>query len=146
MQNYENTNLANLISINNFIEMNKVESYLSIWTNKTDPLNNLLNKIFSKYIIKKNKSLRKTVLNIIKNKTITGVRLEAKGRLSKRHTASRSVYRLRYKGSLKNRDSSYRRLSTIILRGNIKPNLQYTKLNSTARIGSFGIKGWISNN
>jgi hypothetical protein len=89
----------------------------------------------------KNKSLRKMVLNIIKNKTITGVRLEAKGRLSKRHTASRSVHRLRYKGSLKNRDSSYKRLSTIILRGNTKSNLQYTKLNSTARIGSFGIKG-----
>jgi hypothetical protein len=32
------------------------------------------------------------------------------------------------------------------MRGNIKSNLQYTNLNSIANIGTFGIKGWISNN
>jgi hypothetical protein len=33
-----------------------------------------------------------------------------------------------------------------MIRGTIKSNIQYTKLNSIARIGSFGVKGWISNN
>jgi hypothetical protein len=28
----------------------------------------------------------------------------------------------------------------------LSSNLQYTKLNSKTRIGSFGIKGWISSN
>jgi hypothetical protein len=28
----------------------------------------------------------------------------------------------------------------------LKSNLQYTKLKSKSRIGSFGIKGWISGN
>jgi hypothetical protein len=32
----------------------------------------------------------------------------------------------------------------VVLRGNFKPNLQFTKLNSKSRIGSFGIKGWVS--
>jgi hypothetical protein len=31
-----------------------------------------------------------------------------------------------------------------MLRGHVKSNLQYTKLSSKRRIGSFGIKGWIS--
>jgi hypothetical protein len=31
-----------------------------------------------------------------------------------------------------------------LIRGNNKPNLQYTVLNSKSRIGSFGVKGWVS--
>lgn len=147
MQNYVDVNLQNKLYIHNFIETNKIKSYLSNWTNKRDPINNIIYNIYKKHIIENNESLRKTtVINSIKNKTITGVRLEIAGRLSKRHTASRSVFKLRYKGSLKNRDSSYKKLSSTILRGNIRTNLQYTKLNSIVRIGSFGIKGWISNN
>ena len=43
---------------------------------------------------------------------MAGVRLEAKGRLTKRFTASRSVFKIKWKGSLKNIDSSYRGLSS----------------------------------
>ena len=60
---------------------------------------------------------------------MTGFRLEAKGRLTRRYTASRSVTKIRYKGNLLNIDSSYKGLSTIILKGNLKSNLQYTKSN-----------------
>jgi hypothetical protein len=90
--------------------------------------------------------LEKTTLKTIKYKHITGFRLEAKGRLTRRYTASRSINKLVYKGNLSNIDSSYRGYSSILLRGNIKSNLQYTKLKSKTRIGSFGIKGWISGN
>ncbi len=77
----------------------------------------------------------------LKYKDITGFRLEARGRLTRRYTASRSVTKFRYKGNLLNIDSSHRGLSTVLLKGNLRSNLQYTKLKSKTRIGSFGIKG-----
>ncbi len=98
-----------------------------------------------KYFYNKN-LLQKYIVNNLKYKHITGFRLEAKGRLSRRYTASRSVNKLKYNGNLLNIDSSYKGLSSIMLRGNLKSNLQYTKLNSKTRIGSFGIKGWVSSN
>jgi len=106
--------------------------------------NNEENKLYEnnyyKHILGKS-NIEKTVLDNIKYKTINGVRLEAAGRLSKRLTASRSVFKLKYKGSLKNIDSSYNGLSSVMLRGHIKPNLQYTNISSKTRNGSFGLKG-----
>jgi ribosomal VAR1-like protein len=84
------------------------------------------------------------VFNSLKNKDMAGVRLEAKGRLTKRFTASRSVFKVKWKGSIKNLDSSYKKLSTVILRGHAKSNVQYTLINSKTRNGAFGLKGWIS--
>jgi hypothetical protein len=84
---------------------------------------------------------KKSVLDQINSKYVTGVRLEATGRLNRRHTASRSVSKLRYKGNLINIDSSLNKLSTVTLRNNLRSNLQFSKLNSKTRIGSFGIKG-----
>jgi FKBP-type peptidyl-prolyl cis-trans isomerase len=86
-------------------------------------------------------NLENTILNTIKHKTISGVRLEASGRLTRRLIAARSIYKLRYKGTIKNIDSSYKKLSTVILRGHVKSNIQYTKISSKTRIGSFGLKG-----
>lgn len=111
--------------------------------NNLDTTNNLLyklmlqNKVNSSY-------LKKVVLSHIKFKRVSGVRLEAAGRLTKRYTASRSQYKVRYKGNLENAYSSIKGYPSVVLRGNFKPNLQYTKLNSKSRIGSFGIKGWVS--
>ena len=87
-----------------------------------------------------------TVLSSIKHKSISGIRLEAAGRLTRRNTAARSVFKLRYKGNIKNMDSSYKGLSSVLLRGHAKSNLQYTFLRSKIRMGSFGIKGWVSSN
>jgi hypothetical protein len=87
------------------------------------------------------KSLERIVLKNIKYKHVTGFRLEASGRLTRRYTASRSISKLRYKGNLLNIDSSYNGLSSVLLKGNLKSNVQYTKLKSKTRIGSFGIKG-----
>jgi len=85
--------------------------------------------------------LKNFVINNLKYRHVTGFRLEAKGRLTRRFTASRSISKLRYKGNLMNIDSSFRGLSTVLLKGNLRSNVQYTKLNSKTRIGSFGIKG-----
>jgi len=103
------------------------------------PVLNKLNNVDKKY-------LEEVVLRNIKYKHVTGFRLETRGRLTRRYTASRSVSKLRYKGNLLNIDSSYRGLSSVLLKGNLKSNLQHTKLKSKTRIGSFGIKGWISSN
>ena len=50
--------------------------------------------------------MKKIVLNNIKYKKVTGVRLEAAGRLTKRYTASRSIFKVKYKGNLVNTYSS----------------------------------------
>ncbi len=123
--------------------MNKISNNINIYKkNYNDNLNQILFSLFS--LKNKKMNLENLILNSIKHKYINGIRLEAKGRLSKRRTASKSVFKLKYKGSLKNIDSSYKGISTIILRGHVKSNIQYTKLNSKTRNGSFGIKGWIS--
>jgi len=109
-----------------------------------DNLNQSLFNLFSLNEKEKNIRLENLILDSLKYKDLNGLRLETKGRLSKRRTASKSVFKLLYKGSLKNIDSSYKGLSTIILRGYIKSNIQFTKLSSKTRNGSFGIKGWIS--
>jgi hypothetical protein len=116
----------------------KIIKYLNILKRKVKIHNN--KNYFYQPIIN-NKSLEKLVLRYIKYKHVTGFRIEASGRLTRRYTASRSISKLRYKGNLLNIDSSYKGLSSLLLRNNNKSNLQFTKLNSKTRIGSFGIKG-----
>ena len=86
------------------------------------------------------------MLDLVKYKWVTGIRLEAKGRLTRRFTASRSAFKLMIKGNLNDIDYSRRtgnskNTSGLILRNQINPNLQYTFLSSKKRIGAFGIKG-----
>ena len=45
---------------------------------------------------------------------------------------------------MKNIDSSYKGYLQLLLRGKLRSNLQYSKLKSKTRIGSFGVKGWVS--
>ena len=90
------------------------------------------------------KSLKNVVLSDINYKWVSGVRIEGAGRLTKRYTASRSQHKVKYNGNLVNAYSSIKSYPSSVIRGNFKPNLGYTKLNSKSRIGSFGIKGWVS--
>lgn len=85
--------------------------------------------------------LKKIILNEIKYKRVSGVRLEAAGRLTRRFSASRSQRRTKYKGNLENAYSSIKGYPTPVLRGNFKANLQRTVINSTSRVGAFGVKG-----
>jgi hypothetical protein len=93
-----------------------------------------------------NISLFNNIIKNLKYKHIAGFRLEANGRLNKRYKASRSINKIKYKGNLLNIDSSYRGLSSVLLRNNLNSNLQHSKLSSKTRIGSFGLKGWVSGN
>jgi len=87
---------------------------------------------------------KNNIINTIKQQVVSGVRFEASGRLTRRLTAMRSVFKYRYEGSLKNIRSSYNYKSSTILRGCAKSNSQYTLINSKTRNGTFGLKGWIS--
>ena len=51
---------------------------------------------------------------------------------------------MKWKGGLKNVDSSFRGLSAIMLRGYLKSNVQYYLISSKNRNGAFGVKGWVS--
>jgi len=106
----------------------------------------LTTKLDSKKHFHKKTLLQKYILKNLKYRHIIGFRLEANGRLTRRYTASRSVRKLRYEGNLLNIDSSYNGIPSVLLKGNLRSNLQYTKLNSKTRIGSFGIKGWVNGN
>lgn len=100
----------------------------------------ILNKLVYSYPI----SIQNYILNRLKHLKLRGIRVEAKGRLTKRFTASRSVFKMRWKGGLKNIDSSFRGISTVMLRGKVESNVQYSFIKSKNRNGAFGVKGWIS--
>ena len=122
----------------------------------SDPLNNLLLRFFSRIdnleinikkrlsIIKRPISLYKYIIRSLKHIKLAGIRVEAKGRLTRRFTASRSVFKMRWKGGLKNVDSSFKGLSAIMLRGDRKSNVEYSMLSSKNRNGAYGVKGWVS--
>ena len=96
------------------------------------------NKMDNKKIVKR------SVFNSIKHKNMGGIRLEIKGRLTRRNRADRAVYKLKWKGGLKNIESSFNRLSSVLYRGQFKPNVTHSIANSKRRIGAFAVKGWIS--
>jgi len=168
LENLYNKNVEfNLINLNRFYLNSDIlfESVKLKLTRNKRKMRKILNKIKDKVKIDQKKLsldstnevnklnqindvklLKTTVFNNLKYRHVTGFRLEARGRLSRRYTASRSVFKLKYKGNLLNLDSSYGGLSSVMLKGNLKSNLQYTELNSKTRIGSFGLKGWVSGN
>lgn len=120
---------------------------------KSKNLSELLNKLYNNIIIdyynnnlvkKDYKKIYEIIFNSINYKNMGGMRLEAKGRLTKRYRADRALFKVRWKGGLKNIDSSYKGLSSVNMRGYLKPNVDYSIFTSKRRIGAFAVKGWIS--
>ena len=133
----------NKYKIFNYDLENKKNSYY-INLNK-HKFNEFLNETFS-YSNSVNivNKLDENIIYNLKNKFVKGAKLQAKGRLTTRLIASRSVNKFKYKGNIKNIDSSYKGMSTVLLKGYTRSNIQYTLVNSVRRNGSFGLKGWIS--
>jgi hypothetical protein len=133
-----------------------INSMFNIDNTSTDPLNNLLLGFFPSAnnleievrkrssVLKRPISLYRYILTTLKHTKLAGIRVEAKGRLTRRFTAAKSVFKVRWKGGLKNVDSSFKGLSTIMLRGDRKSNVQYSILSSKNRNGAFGVKSWVS--
>lgn len=136
---------------NNFPYFNKTKN-----TDKKDILNEFLLNTYTLPLFYQGKFLHFSrnnkhinMFSYIKYKWLSGIRLEAAGRLTRRFTASRSVHFLKYKGNLKhveyNRElSAKNNLPVVLLRNIAKANSQYTLGKSKKRIGAFGVKGWIS--
>jgi hypothetical protein len=72
-----------------------------------------------------------------------GARLIVKGRLTKRYRADRAVYKMKWKGGLKNIDSAFKGLSTVQYLGYRDSNVTKSSSVSKRRIGSFGVSTWI---
>jgi hypothetical protein len=123
------SNLLNINSLDNVF----IKKDLNLFINNNIPLNRDL-------ISKPTSYKSRILLFYLKHKIISGIKLQGTGRLTKRLTASRSISKYMSKGSLKNRVSSYNGLSTVMLRGYVKSNLQYVNINSYNRIGAYGIK------
>lgn len=110
-------------------------------------LDKLLNKFYTdikEEEINVQPDMNKIVFNSIKYKNMAGIRMEVKGRLTPRYRADRSVYKVKWKGGLKNIDSSFKGLSVRKNRGHLNPNVGYSIFTSKRRVGAFAVKGWIS--
>ena len=106
----------------------------------------LLNVQSKNYVMESNttKTSLDKVIRSLKNKFIQGMRIEVAGRLSNRNTADRSMFTLRYRGSIQNSDSSHKKLPVVLLRGYAKSNLMYNQSKSRSDVGAFGVKTWVS--
>jgi hypothetical protein len=102
--------------------------------------NNIYRLKYSNILEKSKYKILRIVLKGLKNKHVIGVKLEGKGRLTRRLTASRSILKSYHIGGLKNIFSSFQGLSTVMLKGFRNSNVQYTNINSKSRNGSFGLK------
>jgi len=128
-----------------FKDDSSMDSLNSLLLNFFPSADNLMVNIMRRTSVRKRSiPLLYYVLNSIKHRKVRGVRVEAKGRLTRRFTASRSVFKMKWKGGLKNIESSFKGLSAITLRGYAKSNVQYSFMSSKNRNGAFGVKGWVS--
>lgn len=149
-------NKAYLPKVNTIQERTKIHTLdnLDIFLSKYRNLN-IISNIKKNYSItsllknifvekKSSSNIHNIIYNSIKYKNMSGIQIEVKGRLTKRYRADRSVFSLKRKGGLKNIDSSFKGLSSILFRGNAKSNASYSWAKSKRRVGAFAVKGWIS--
>jgi hypothetical protein len=141
----------------NLSKRSYINDYYNYFVDKEDTDNILINEKPEFFYNKNNTLLNVNIIDkpcdyksrvifyYLNNKIISGIKLQSAGRLTKRLTASRSMIKSDQIGSLKNNKSSLKGLSTLMLKGYVKSNLQYTNINSYKRIGSYGIKSWVSN-
>jgi len=133
-------NKDNILFSNEYKDLNLISNLPVNHQNKFDEL---LNKIHHKTNLDNNKEIHNTIFNSIGYKNMAGIRLQVKGRLSKRFRADRASYSLKWKGGLKNVDSSFKRLSSVLFRGNFNSNASYSLTTAKRRVGAFAVKGWI---
>lgn len=132
--------------VSSMINDNAIRTISNLLSDYYTPVKELRLKIVKKWCTKVSSvSLKRYVLRTLKHMVVRGVRVEAKGRLTRRATASRSVFKMKWKGGLKNIDSSFRGWSAIMLRGIVKSNVQYSVTSSKNPNGAYGVKGWVSN-
>lgn len=136
---YKNLNLLSMMEQDNTYSLTKLLKQTTKYSSESLSNNNIKESVNKDYI-----NISNIIFNSIKYKNIGGIRLEVKGRLTKRYRADRSIVKLKWKGGLKNIDSSYKKLSTVMYRGYCKSNIIHSVSNSKRRIGAFAVQGWVS--
>lgn len=107
-------------------------------------LNVISSTLFNNHVLFMSKYKNNLLLDNLQHKWKIGTKIEAKGRITKRKTAQRSLKKIKYIGSLANLLSSQTGKSTYLSRGINKSNLQYINNNNYSANGSFGLKVSIS--
>jgi hypothetical protein len=120
---------ANILKINYLLKLNKVKPYINI-------------KFYNNMLQFMNKKIKNNLFFGSYNIHLLGLRLEAKGRITKRLTASRSLKKILYKGSLINVYSSINKNSTSYFKGYEKSNINFVKYNNYNILGTYGLKYW----
>ncbi len=149
---YKNLNLNSIVNKNDFNIILKRLYKTNLISLNYKTLKVINNKESTYNILKLIKDTRKIFFNKYKNialdyikyKNIGGIRLEIKGRLTRRYRADRAKFKMRWKGGLQNYDSSFKGLSAVTFRGYANSNVEYSIRTSKRRIGAFAVKGWIS--
>ena len=129
---FQNLNLSYIINEGG----NSDEVLNELYYNIIDNNNTLENRDYSK--------VKNIIFESIKYKHIAGIRLEVKGRLTKRYRADKSVFKVKQKGGIQNMYSSKEGIPSVVFRGHADANVDYSIQTSKVRIGSFAVKGWIS--
>jgi hypothetical protein len=93
-----------------------------------------------KYLISKKKYIIEKIFENNSNIHIAGLKLEGKGRLTRRLVAARAIKKINYKGNLNNIYSSINKNSSFLFKGYQKSNLSKTTKNSYNVLGTYGIK------
>ena len=109
---YKNLNISSIINNNNDLLKDSLNKLLNNVYNKTS-LESKLVFLSSGSENNENLNIRDIILDNIKYKNMGGAKLIVKGRLTKRYRADRAVYKLKWKGGLKNIDSAFRGVSTV---------------------------------
>ena len=126
---FQNLNLSYIINEGG----NSDEVLNELYYNIIDNNNTLENRDYSK--------VKNIIFESIKYKHIAGIRLEVKGRLTKRYRADKSVFKVKQKGGIQNMYSSKEGIPSVVFRGHADANVDYSIQTSKVRIGSFAVKG-----
>ena len=126
---FQNLNLSYIINEGG----NSDEVLNELYYNIIDNNNTLENRDYSK--------VKNIIFESIKYKHIAGIRLEVKGRLTKRYRADKSVFKVKQKGGIQNMYSSKEGIPSEVFRGHADANVDYSIQTSKVRIGSFAVKG-----
>ena len=139
---FRNLNVCSIINNPNLLKDNINKLLYDIYYKTTFEKESKLNEdVFTDntYHLK----IRDIILENINYKNMGGARLIVKGRLTKRYRADRAVYKMKWKGGLKNIDSAFKGLSTVQYLGYRDSNVTKSSSVSKRRIGSFGVSTWI---
>lgn len=135
---YKNPNLSSILHNNNSFNYSLNKLLYNIYYKNTDK------KVSKLTVLSNEDSIRDIILDNIKYKSLGGVRLRVKGRLTRRYRADRAVFKMKWKGGLKNIDSAFKGLSTVTYRGFMDSNVEKSSSFSKRRIGAFGVKSWFA--